>query len=150
MYRALSGLVLLSFSLLACSTNKNLAEQHLQLLKSGKQAEAQQQYCSLGDNLRLIEVEDFQLISETNIDDNGIQYTYSVDSPEIENQVIIEVYRPDDFFNVAVRSNSQLNNLLKSSSELMGEVHTGIETPKREDYSSNEYCVFLPFEQFED
>jgi|GEM_PF-2884958 len=142
---SLFGLLLIS----ACSSSSNLAEEHLKLLSSGKAGEAQSQYCALEDNLRLVTVNSYDLKSESEID-RGTEYLYSVDSPEVDGEVVIQVVNSNDFFDVAVTSRSQLNDALESSAQLLGEQPETLPAPKREEYNQNEFCVFLPFEQFEE
>lgn len=133
----------------ACSSGGNLAEQHMKLLADGKAGEAQSQYCALNDNLRLVTVNSYELKSETEID-GGTEYVYSVDSPDVDGEVVIQVIKSDDLFNLSVASTAQLNDALEQSAELLGEEAEILPVPRREEYNQNETCVFLPFEQFDD
>ena len=142
--------VLASLALGACSTGTgNMAETHLELLASGDTSEAQSQYCSLSDNLRLVTLNSYELVSETEID-NGMEYVFKTDSPQVNGQVTLEVVDSDAFFDRAIASNAQLNEALSSSAKLLGQEPEILPLPTREEYNQGKKCVFLPFDQFEE
>lgn len=135
-------------ALAGCSGGANLAEKHLSLIESGKSGEAQSQYCSREDNLRLVEISSYELQSESEIE-NGIEYVYAVESPNVENYLTIQVLDSDAFFDMAVTSRAQLNNALEESAEILGSQPELRPAPIRENFSRQDLCIFLPFEQFE-
>jgi len=134
-----------------------LAINHLELLKSGKTAEANQQYCSIEDPLLLNSISSYKITNSRPSISDGAQMTdYIVEvetsqtNPRLKsNPVEINIVKSEDFYAVIVKSNEAFNKKMTDALAPIGRSHTPLEPPKRESINSAELCIFLSPEQFE-
>lgn len=167
-YYLLSALFLLSIT--ACSSSpQSLAENHLDMIKSGKVSQANQQYCITSETLRLHTVSSFKVTSSQQKTRDNFPYTEVVASIETDQfrfknvdkggvmvpqkdvlqQVTLEVWKSDDFYQELVKTTAKLNDLAKSTAALTGTQTATSSVPDRNKVSKESLCIFLPFEQFE-
>ncbi len=134
-----------------------LIENHLELLKSGRTVEANKQYCGIEDPLLLKSVNSYKIInsqSKNNVETPRTSYTVKVEtsqtSPRIKSDTVqIDIMKPEDFYAATVKSNNEFNEKMREALAPTGRSPVPLEPPKREEVSTNELCIFLPFEQFE-
>lgn len=157
-------------SITACSSNpQSLAEKHLDMIKSGKASQANQQYCMTGETLRLHTVNSFKVTSSQRKTRDNLPYTEVVASietdqfrfknvdnggvmvpqKEVLQQVTLEVWKSDDFYQEVVKTTAKLNDLAKSTAALTGTQTATSSVPDRDKVNKDSLCIFLPFEQFE-
>lgn len=156
-----SGLLLLA----GCSASPdNLAEEHLSFIQTGNVSEAREQYCVLGESLRLHDVRNFEIVSTTTKSRYGFEFTEivaNVDTSQFKlidpgtgpqqipiRQVTIEVWDSDDFYEGLVLSIARFNELSQRNESITGIPEEPLDTPGREAVNPSKLCAFLPFEQF--
>jgi len=64
-------------------------------------------------------------------------------------QVTLEIWQPDDFYNLYVSTSVKLNDLVHQGQTLTGIIQKSSPVPSRSEVSNAPSCVFLPYEQFE-
>lgn len=156
----------------SCSSSsdpKSLASSHLDHLKTGGSASAQKQSCNVGESLRLHTVKGFEVVGVQPKSVDGLSYqevVAKVDTdqtrlkavekegikiPESQkiDQVTIEVWESDLFFNRLISSTAKINDSAERVAALTGAPATKVSVPTRDKVSSDRFCVFLPYEQFE-
>ncbi len=157
-------------ALSSCSPSpKDLGTSHLDLIKSGKVSQANQQYCMKGEILRLHSIKSFQPVESQpkNRDEfSYVEVTAKIDTDqdrfkkvttdgvetlkkEILQQATLEIWNSDDFYQELIKTTAKLNDLSRSSSALTGSVFKAMPSPDRSKVSAEKLCVFLPYEQFE-
>jgi hypothetical protein len=157
-------------SITACSSSpQSLAEKHLDMIKSGKSSQANQQYCMPSETLRLHTVNSFKVSSSQQKTRDNLPYTEVVASietdqfrfknvdnggvivpkKEVLQQVTLEVWKSDDFYQELVKTTAKLNDLGKSTAALTGTQATTQSVPVRDKVNKDSLCIFLPFDQFE-
>ncbi|WP_392478915.1 hypothetical protein [Nostoc sp. C110] len=158
---------LIGLSLASCAATslQDLAKSHLELIKAGKSSEANQQYCMTKESLRLHSVKGFEILSSQSKTQNGLSYTEILTKLDTEQtvyknieengiaaprkqsiqQVNLEVWKSDDFYNRIVSETAKLNDF----SQKIGSNQKQLPVPNRSEVNSNSLCVFLDFEQFE-
>ncbi len=160
-------LAVLLFAATSCSPSpKSLAENHLQLLKSGNATKANQQYCLPSDTLRLYSVKSFQIISSQPKTSYNLPYTevvanietdqyrfkqvdkggVTVSEKEVIKQVALDIWKSDDLYQAIVVSEAKLNDMVQK----LGTKTKNSPKQEREKVNKQHLCVFLSFEQFED
>lgn len=158
------------FSISACSSSpQSLAENHLDLIKLGSAAKANQQYCTPSETLRLYSIKSFKIISSQqksydnlpyteviadidtdqyrfkNVDNNGIISPQK----EVLHRVTFEIWKSDDIYQAEVKSQAKINDISKSLSNFTGDQAKISSVPDRGKVNKESQCVFMPFEQFE-
>lgn len=155
--------IALTVTVTSCTKSpKDLASSHLKLVQSGKAGEAQKQYCSPSDSLRLHSVQSFEVTSTKEGNRNGRDFTEVVANVQTTQtrlvnlkttpitQVTIEIWNSDSFYDYAVASTAEINALGDRTTSLTGVASPEIKTPERSDINQSKECVFLPFDQFQD
>lgn len=157
---------ILLFAATACSPSpSSLAENHLELLKSGNATKANQQYCLPSDTLRLYSVKSFQILSSQPKTSYNLPYTevvakietdqyrfrkvdeggVTVPEKEVIKQVTLDIWKSDDLYQAMVVSTAKLNDLKQK----LGTQTKTLPKDERGEVNKQHLCVFLPFEQFE-
>jgi hypothetical protein len=158
------------FSTTACSFSpQSLAENHLDQIKSGKSSQANQQYCITSETLRLHTVKSFKVISSQQKTRDNFPYTevafnietdqfrfknvgngeVMIPQKEVLKQVILEIWKSDDFYQKLVKSYAKANDSANSVAALTGTKIETLSVPDRGEVNKESLCVFLPFKQFE-
>ncbi len=165
------GFLLLGLFLASCSSISpgDFAKSHLELIKIGKASEANQQYCSLKDTLRLNSLKGFVILSSESKSKGQLSYTEitaKVDTdqtvlkkvevegvpslkPQPIEQITLEVWKPDDFYNNAVNTAAKINQNGEEVAALTGLPQRNVSNPIRDDFNKSSSCIFLPFNQFQ-
>ncbi|MBN8564901.1 MAG: hypothetical protein J0L70_30755 [Leptolyngbya sp. UWPOB_LEPTO1] len=160
--KKLAPLLLALLGLAACSSSPtSLAENHLKLLVSNKSSEANQQYCMTGETLRLHSLKSFHIANTQKKTRDSLEYTEvtaKIDTDqyrlgksgkELLQQVTLEVWNSEDFYQYSVKSTAKLNDLGAKTATLTGTRQVNLAAPAREKVNKASTCVFLPFDQFE-
>lgn len=167
-YRILP-VVFLLFSTACSSSPQSLGESHLDKIKSGKASQANQQYCMPSETLRLYTIKSFKVNSSQQKTRDNLLYTeviadietdqvrfknmdnggIAIPQKQVIQQVTLEIWKSDDFYQESVISKARLNDLVKSSAALTGTQLPTLSVPEREKINKEPLCIFLPFEQFE-
>lgn len=166
---------ILMLGLLVTSCNsmspQDLAKNHLELIKSSKSSEAIKQYCSSKDSLKLHSLKSYEILNsqskkegeslyneitaKVDTDQTVLKKTktevegISISKPQKIEQITLEVWKPDDFYNKVVLSAAKLNESGEKVAVLTGSPAIKVPTPVRSDYSQLSLCISLPFRQFE-
>lgn len=139
-YMKLKSLAAIAFLLLitGCQqTPDSLVYSHLNLIKSGKLAEANKQYCTPTETLALHSVKSFTIpepqpeiignftIPEYTVTVESDQFIFKVNpdsSPTSEKAPIattkIQVWKSEEFYQQSVKASAQLNRLINSANPL--------------------------------
>jgi hypothetical protein len=149
--------------LTGCSQSpKSLVESHLQLIKDGKQAEANDQYCIPKESLKLHTITAFKVpqLKADETEGASVQVVF----PEIQTSqfrfktnpegsltsekeqlktVKIQVWKSDDFYQRYVKSTAEVNNLTRTTSLITGSKPDLLPQPTREDVNSAPICVIV-------
>ncbi len=143
---------------------KSLVESHLQLIKDGKQAEANAQYCIPKETLKLHTVTAFkvsELVPDKKESSSVLVVFPEIDTPQFkfktnaEGQltaekekitVKIQVWKSEEFYQAYVKSRSEINNLIRSSSAITGSAPKILPIPTREDVNSADKCLYVEAE----
>jgi len=162
---------LIALLLISCGTSspQDLAKSHLELLQSNKNSEANQQYCIQKESLRLQAIKGFEIINSQskvrdgssftevvskidtnqtvlkNVEANGV----TVPRPQSIQQVSLEIWKSNDFYNNYVAETANINNLAQKTEALTGIKQKTSPVPNRTEVNKAHLCVFLPFDQFE-
>lgn len=163
-------IIFLLFTTSCVSSPQSLAEIHLEQIKLGKVSQANQQYCMPSDTLRLHTVKSSKVISSQQKTQDNLSYIevianietdqyrfksidkegISIPQKEVLNQVKLEIWKSDDFYQSHVKNTAKLNDLTNSTAALTGIQGKTFLAPKREEINKESLCIFLPFEQFKD
>lgn len=162
--------LLLAVLTTGCGTSpRSLAESHLEAIKTGNASKANQQYCNPTETLELHTVKSFEILSSQDKNRDNLPYTevtakidtdqyrfknvtsngITVPQQEVLQQVTIEVWKSDNFYQEVLISTAKLNDLGKSTAALTGIPQKTMDVPARDTVSKNDLCVFLPYEQFD-
>jgi hypothetical protein len=158
---------LLSLLLVSCGVTspQDLAKSHLELIKAGKSSEANQQYCMTKESLRLHSVKGFEILSSQLKTQDGLSYTQTITKLDTDQtvyknieengitaprkqsiqQVKLEIWKSDDFYNRIVSETAKLNDMTQK----LGSTQKQLPVPNRSEVNSASSCIFLEFEQFE-
>ena len=127
--------------------------------RSKKLSKAGKQHCNIGERQRLHTVQSFQVLTVKDKEQEGLQYTeviaqintdQSIGKQEKSPKTVeIQIWKPDIFYEAALKSAAKLRELTEKTKSLGIDVPSvDFKPPTREDISKAKSCVFLPFEQF--
>lgn len=161
-------IIFLVFTTSCSSSPQSLAESHLEQIKSGKVSQANQQYCFPNETLQLHTVKSFKIISSQQKIQDNLSYTevianietdqyrfksvdkegVSIPQKEVLQQITLNIWRSDDFYQSHVKNTAKLNDLTNSTAALTGIQGKTFPAPNREEVNKESLCIFLPPEQF--
>ncbi|MBE9011622.1 hypothetical protein IQ250_15555 [Pseudanabaenaceae cyanobacterium LEGE 13415] len=73
----------------------------------------------------------------------------SIPEKEVLQQVTLEVWNSDDFYQQLVATTARFNDMGKTTAALTGSQPQTMPVPTRDEVNKEKSCIFAPFEQFE-
>ena len=137
-----------------------MVESHLTLIKNGKQATAHQQYCALSETLKLHTLSSFKVKSCKNLDSakssietctaeiETTQFRMKLNpdgtksaEKELLTEVKFQVWDSDQFFQSWAKSRAEINNLERTTAEIIGRAPVYLPQPQRSEVNSASKCL---------